>query len=130
MQEEILATRQHDKTYANSLAADSPALSDDHFYYLGMTVHRNCDLLSVRTRPVQLRSRLKGCIDITLRNMGEVRNFLKSGKFTRAHLASICSGIYCPQNHLDAIFSNVARTVQRYIVTGSGNAFTWSTKID
>ena len=112
------------------MCALSPTLSDDHFFYLGLTVHRNTDRLSVRSRPIQLKSRLKGCVDITLRNMGEVRNFLKLGRFTKSHLASVCSGIYCPQNHLDAIFSNIARTIQCYILNDTEIALTWSSKLD
>ena len=130
MEQEILKTRRVETTYANQLPSDSPTLTDDHFYYLGLTVHKGSDRLSLRAKPIQLKSKLKGHVDITLRNVAEFSNFLKLQKFTRSHLAALCNGVYCPQGNLDAVYSNIARLIQRHIISEAGAVMSWSTKID
>ena len=58
LQSEILKSRQAGNQYANTLPSDSPPMTSKHFYYLGMTILKPEDLMSVRAHPVQLRSRL------------------------------------------------------------------------
>ena len=68
-----------------------------------------------------LRSRLKGPVDIMLQNKAEFDNFTNQGAFTKAHLATLVNAVYCPQGHLNAIYSNIARKTQRYVISNSPN---------
>ena len=66
LQGEILRSRQAQSSYANELPADSPELTSDQFFYLGLTIKTPEDLMSLRAHPLQLRSKIKGPIDIVL----------------------------------------------------------------
>ena len=66
-------------------------------------------------------------MDIICRNVSEFANFLKIGKFTRAHIASLVNSVYCPPMTLSAVFCNVGKKVQQTVVD---SGMTWSSKID
>ena len=51
-------------------------------------------------------------------------------KFTRAHLASLMAGLYCPPAHLNAIFTAVAKKVNRVILDGNDSKLMWTSVIN
>ena len=81
-----------------------------------MAINRSNDTIALRAKPLLLKSRKQGQQDIIVRNMAEFNNYLTTCKFTRAHLASLMAGLYCPQAHLNAIFSAVAKKINRTIL--------------
>ena len=87
----------------------------DSYHYLGMAVHRSNDSISVRAKSIQLKSQLKGRVDIVLRNMSELKNFLEENWFNKSHLLAFTNAVYCPQGHLSAIYNCVAKSTQGYI---------------
>ena len=62
--------------------------------------------------------------------MAEFNNYLTTHRFTRAHFASLMAGLYCPPAHLNAIFSAVAKKINRTILEGNDPKPTWSTGIN
>ena len=105
---EILQKRRLITTFANTAPPDYPITGADTYHYLGMTINRSNDTMSVRAKPLLLKSRKQGQQDIIIRNMEELNTYLTTCKFTRAHLVSLMAGLYCPPAHLNAIFTAVA----------------------
>ena len=86
--------------------------------------------MSLRSRPILLKSKLKGNVDFVLHNKAEFKHFLMLGHFTKAHLVALCNSVYCPQGHLNAVYSNVARKIQRHIIINTDDPITWASKIN
>ena len=84
-------------------------LGQETYYYLGMAINRDNDTIYLRAKPLLLKSRKQGKQDIIIRNIAEMKTFLTTCKFTRAHMASLMAGLYCPPAHLNAIFTAVAK---------------------
>ena len=130
LKDEILESRQKSTEFANIAPPDHPEIKTDHYHYLGMVISRTTDEMALRSKPILLCSKIKGRVDIMLHNAGEFDMFLASKSFTKAHLAALVSAIYCPQFHLNAVYSNVAKKVTRYVHLNSPDTFTWKDKID
>ena len=127
--QEILDKRQTDVKYANTLPPDYPELHDDLHAYLGMLVCRRTQNLFLRPKPLFLRKRLRGRVDITIRNTQEFASFLTLHGLSRAQMSALTASLYCPQLTLNGIYSNVARLVQRHILVHSEGHLTWASKI-
>ena len=56
-------------------------------------------------------------------------NFTNQGSFTKAHLAALVNAVYCPQGHLNAVYSNVARKTQRFVLSNSPDKLIWLSKL-
>ena len=63
---EILSKRQKTTLYANSENLDHPIITDDIYHYLGMSISRSSDRMFLHSKPIMLRSCIKGQIDIIL----------------------------------------------------------------
>ena len=129
LRDEILCRRQKETNYANTKPAEHPLILEDQYTYLGMTISRTNDKMSLRSKPIMLRSKNKGPVDIVLRNLSEFDSFTERGIFNKSHLAALISGVYCPQQHLNAIYSNVGWKTMRYVILHSSNPLTWVTKL-
>ena len=130
LKQEIISKRQKEVSYANCEAAQNPEIRKDQFVYLGMTISRQFDTMALRSKPILLRSKSKGTVDVVLRNVNEFSNFLTAGKFNRAHLAALVNAVYCPQNHLNAIYSNVARKTMRHVLAHNEAKLSWVSIIE
>ena len=90
---------------------------------------RITERIFLRPKVILLKSRVRGNADILIRNVAEFSTFLDLGKFQKSHLAALVHGVFCPANHLNAIYSNVARAIMRHIIATSGNIDNWADKI-
>ena len=95
-----------------------------------MAINRDNDTMLLRAKPLLLKSRKQGQQDIIIRNIAEMKTFLTTCKFTRAHMASLMAGLYCPPTHLNAIFTAVAKKINRAILDGNNPKPTWTTAIN
>ena len=73
---------------------------------------------------------MKGPPDIVLQNLSELKKYLETSKFTRAHISALMAGLFCPPAHLTAIFTAVAKKLNRLIISTSKEKLTWSTAVD
>ena len=105
-------------------------ITNEHFYYLGLTLNRQLDTLSLRSKPIYLRSKSKGPVNVIIRNINEFKSFLAADKFNKTHLAALVNAVFCPQGHLSAIYSNVSKKIMNHIVVDSTIKLTWTSIID
>ena len=68
-------------------------------------------------------------MDITIRNPQEFTRFLKSGKFQRTHMSSLLSQVFDPVFIFNAIYHNVAKLVNRRILTTNPKPLTMTQKV-
>ena len=129
LREEILKTRKEIARWANEEPPDYFPIPDQSYAYLGMITCHVTDRIFLRPKGVILRSKKNGRADILIRNLKEFKTFLELGKFQKAHLAAIVHGVFCPPNHLSAVYSNVARVIMRHILTTSEEVTKWTDKI-
>ena len=115
--------------FANKDPDDYPDYNKDMYMYLGMTVDRNTDKLSLQPRALCLRKRLKGVQDICIRNLSELATFLSKGPFTKSHLHALSHGLYCPPQTLTVVFNAVDKKLCREVNIHSPGA-TWQSKVD
>ena len=73
---------------------------------------------------------MKGPPDIVIRNLSVLKNYLETSKFTRAHMSALMAGLFCPPAHLTAIFTAIAKKLNRLIISTSKEELTWATAID
>ena len=73
---EILSKRQKSTTYANCEDPDHPIITDDIYHYLGMSISQSSDRMFLCSKPIMLRSRIKGQIDTILQNRSEFNTYL------------------------------------------------------
>ena len=80
-----MATHSKFDFYKNNLPDDFPS-NQDHFKFLGLLTERKDDLLKLRGKPLSLKSRSKGNIDMVCRNAREFEEYLSKGSFQRHHI--------------------------------------------
>ena len=68
-------------------------------------------------------------MDITIRNPQEFTKFLKSGRFQRQHMSSLLSQVFDPAFIFNAIYYNVAKLINRRILTSNPKPLTMTQKI-
>jgi len=93
--------------------------SDDDFSLLGLTTNRSSQLISVKGKLISFKSRSKGTVDIMIRNPEEFSRFLDPGQFQRQHMSSLLSQVFDPTFIFNAVFHNVAKLINRRILTSS-----------
>merc|ERR1711867_18005 len=71
----------------------------------------------------------KGAVDITIRNPQEFTRFFKSEKFQRTHMSSLLSQVFDPVFILNAIYHNVAKLVNRRILTSNPKPLTMTQRV-
>ena len=76
-------------------------------------------LMSVKCKPVFFKSRSKGAVDITIPNPQEFFRFLELGRFQRQYMSSLLSQVFDPAFIFNAIYHNVAKLVNRRILTSN-----------
>ena len=102
---EILRKRKAKVPYANK---DFPLPREDTHTYLGLQVCRKTENIFLKPKPLFLRTKQRGPVDITILNIGELKTYIAQKGFTRANLATLVASLYCPMATLNAIYSNVA----------------------
>ena len=103
--------------------------SSDDFSLLGLTTNRSSQLMSVKGKPISFKSRSKGAVDITIRNPQELSRFLDSGHFQRQHMSSLLSQVFDPAFIFNAIYHNVAKLINRRILTSNPKPLTMTQNI-
>ena len=78
---------------------------------------RQTDLMRLKGKPISFKSRSKGNIDIIIRNTPEFVAFIEKGVFQRQHLSSLIAQSFDPLFVLIATYGNVARLIQRTILS-------------
>merc|ERR1712089_27624 len=73
--------------------------------------------MRLKGKPISFKSRSKGNIDIVIRNAKEFNAFIKKNVFRRQHLSSLIAQAFDPLMILIASYSNVARLIQRHILS-------------
>ena len=101
----------------------------DDFSLLGLTTNRISQLMSVKGKSISFKSQSKGAVDITIRNPQEFTMFLKSGKFQRTHMSSLLSQVFDPAFIFNAIYHNVAKLINRRILTTSPRPFAMTQRV-
>jgi len=96
----------------------------DDFTLVELTTNRKLQLMSVKEKPISFKSRSKGAVDITIRNPKEFTRFLESGKFLRTHMSSLLSQVFDPAFIFNAIYHNVAKLINRRILTSNPQPLT------
>ena len=93
--------------YTNLDPNDHSNIEDDTYYYLGLSLHKSTDSLSLKSKPIYLKTKISSSVDITIRNMTELKNFLTykaGGSLIKAHLAALVNSSYCPTHTLNSGF--------------------------
>ena len=86
----------HIPHFANHSLPDHPTTDDDTYLYLGMAINCTDDTMRLKSKPLCLRSRIKGLQDTIIRKLDELKTYFNTSKFTKAHVAAIMHGIFCP----------------------------------
>ena len=68
-------------------------------------------------------------MDITIRNPQEFSRFLESGRFQRQHMSSLLSQVFDPAFIFNAIYHNVAKLINRRILTSNPKPLTMTQKV-
>ena len=124
-------TRQKIDFHINASPNDFPT-HKNHFKFLGLLTCKKEDTLKLRSKPLSLKSRSKGSIDVVCRNVLEFQTFLAEGNLQRHHFASIQTQLFDSSFCLNRIYLNVAKLLNREIIVayeGSGS-MPWLHKID
>ena len=124
-------TRQKIDFHINTSPNDYPT-HKNHFKFLGLLTCKKEDTLKLRPKPLSLKSKSKGSIDVVCRNVLEFQTFLAEGKLQRHHFASIQTQLFDSSFCLNGIYLNVAKLLNREILVayeGSGS-MPWLHKID
>ena len=79
--QEIQRTRTKINQHQNEGKDSFQPKTKDDFSLLGLMTNRTTHLMSVKEKPISFKSRLKGAVDITIRNPQEFSKFLESGRF-------------------------------------------------
>ena len=103
--------------------------SMDDFSLLGLTTNMISQLMSVKGKPILFKLRSKGAVDITIRNPQEFTRFLELGKFQRTHMSSLLRQVFDPAFIFNAIYHNVAKLVNRRILTTNPKPLTMTQKV-
>ena len=119
--EEIKKNRTRNNKHQNDQEDAFEAKSPNHFPLLGIITRRSNHLMSVKGKPISLKSRYKGAIDVTIRNPGEFSNFLDQGKFQRQHMSSLLSQCFDPCFTFNSVYHNVARLINRRVIKSLPN---------
>merc|ERR1712239_120736 len=100
--------------------------------FLGLLTCKDNDTLKLRSKPLSLKSRSKGSVDLICRNSLEFQTYLSEGMLQRHYFASIQTQLFDPSFCLNGIFYNVAKLLNREITSqyeGLGT-MPWLSKID
>ena len=95
------------------------AKSSDYFSPLGLTTNRLSQLMSVKGKPITFKSRSKGAMDINIQNPEEFSRLLDSEWFQRQHMSSLLSQVFNPAFIFNPVYHNVAKFINRRILTSS-----------
>ena len=87
------------------------------FKFLGLMTDRRTDEMRLKGKPISFKSKSKGNIDIVIRNTSEFSAFIQKGVFQRQHLSSLIAQSFDPLFVLIATYGNVARLIQRTILS-------------
>ena len=101
----------------------------DDFSLLGLTTNRTTYLMSVKGKPILFKLRSKGAVDITIQNPQEFSRFLESGRFQRQHMSSLLSQVFDPAFIFNAIYHNVAKLINRRILTSNPKPLTMTHRV-
>jgi len=128
LEQEILSARAKTLTsYTNTEPADHPVTCQDDYFFLGVCINQRTDTLSLRSKPLMIRTRLKGKIDVICRNVSEFASYLKLNKFHRANVAGLVNNCYYPTFTLNSVYCAVAKKIQSHVLEPD---MKWSAKID
>ena len=119
--EEIKKSRSRNNAHQNDKKDAFQAKTSDDFSLLGLITRRSTQLMSVKGKPISLKSRSKGAIDVTIRNPEEFSSFLNQGRFQRQHMSSLLSQCFDPCFTFNAIYHNVARLINRRVIKSAPN---------
>ena len=68
-------------------------------------------------------------MDITIQNPQEFSRFLESGRFQRQHMSSLLSQVFDPAFIFNAIYHNVAKLINRRILTSNPKPLTMTQRV-
>ena len=105
------------------------AKSGDDFSLLGLTTNRSSQLISVKRKPISLKSKSKGAVDIIIRNPQEFSRFLDSGKFQSQHMSSPLSQVFIPGFIFNTVYHNVTKLINRRILTSNPKPLAMTQKV-
>ena len=103
VRQEIELTWQRFDFHKNNEPDDFPS-NKGHFKFLGLLTYREKDILTLRAKPLSLKSRSKGSVDLVCRNSLEFQTYLSRGVLQRHHFASIQTQLFDPSFCLNGIF--------------------------
>ena len=86
-------------------------------------------MLSVKGKPISFKSRSRSAADITIWNPQEFSNFLKTGGFQRQHMSSLLSQVFDPAFIFNAVYYNIAKLINRRILTTTPGPVAMTQKI-
>ena len=129
VRQEIEQTRQRFDFHKNDKEDDFPS-NKGYFKFLGLLTCKDTDTLKLRSKPLSLKSRSKGSVDLICRNSLEFQTYLSHGLLQRHHFASIQTQMFDPSFCLNGIFYNVAKLLNREITSQYEGTMHWLCKID
>ena len=116
VKDEILGTRTKLDWFKNEDDNEYPS-NNNMFKFLGLMTDRRTDQMRLKGKPISFKSKSKGNIDIVIRNSCEFNDFIQKDVFQRQHLSSLVAQAFCPLFILIASYGNVARLIQRHILS-------------
>ena len=105
------------------------AKSCDDFSLLGLNTNNSSQLMSVKGKPISFKSRSKDAVVITIRNPEEFSRFLDSGQFQRQYMSSLLSQVFHTVFIFNAIYHNVAKLINRRILTSNPKPLALTQKV-
>ena len=106
VRKDIELTRQKFDFHKNN-SPDYFLTHKNHFKFLGLLTCKKTDPLKLRAKPLSLKSRSKGSVDLVCRNSLEFQAYLARGTLQRHHFASIQTQLFDPSFCLNGIFYNI-----------------------
>ena len=116
VKDEILGTREKFDWFKNNMPNEFPS-NNNMFKFLGLLTDRQTDQMRLKGKPLSFKSKSKGNIDVVIRNSAEFYDFIQRDVFLRQHLSSLVAQAFCPLFLLIASYGNVARLIQRHILS-------------
>ena len=107
-----MSTRSQINFFVNS---DPDMFPDNQNYFklLGLLTHRDRVLLRLKGKPLSLKSKSRGSIDIIIRNVKEFELYIGKGLFQKQHLSSLMTQLFDLLFTLNCLFQCIVRLLNR-----------------
>ena len=83
----------------------------------------------VKGKPISFKSWSKRAVDITIRNPEEFSRFVDSWLFQKQHMLSLVSQVFDPGFLFNLVYQNIAKLINRRIITSHPKTVTMTTKV-